>query len=85
MPKYDYYINCQMLMSPLDEKLPYTAFVEYIYEVTGENSKRIEIDFGETKGETWKDAEKKMQKKVKSWISEQESHCEENHGTRIQR
>ena len=34
MSKYDYYIDYQRLKPPLDEKFPYTAFVDYIYEVT---------------------------------------------------
>jgi hypothetical protein len=71
-------------MPPLDEMLPYTAFVEYIYEVTGAGNKRIDIDFGQTKGATWKDAEKKMRKKVESWISEQECHFEKSHGSHFQ-
>ena len=85
MSKYDYYINCRKLMPPLDEKFPYTAFVEYIYKVTGAGRKRVDIDFGETKGVTLKDAEKKMRTKVESWISEQESHFEESRGTYLQR
>jgi hypothetical protein len=27
------YKICQNMMSPLDERFPYTAFAEYIYEV----------------------------------------------------
>ena len=57
---------------PLDEKFPYTAFVEYIYEVTEGGRTRINIDFEETHGVTWEDAEEKMREKVKSWIAEQE-------------
>jgi hypothetical protein len=85
MPKYDYYIDCQKLMPPLDERLPYTAFVEYIYEVTEGGIKRIDMEFGEVKGVTWKDAEGKMRKKVELWISEQESHVKESRGTYFQR
>ena len=85
MSKYDYYINCQKLIPPLDERFPYTAFVEYLYEVTEGGRKRIDIDFGETKGVTLKDAEKKMRKKVELWISEQESHFEESHETYLRR
>ncbi|MHC4439357.1 MAG: hypothetical protein ACYS3S_18540 [Planctomycetota bacterium] len=70
MPKYDYYINCQMLMPPLDEKFPYTAFVEYMYEDSGSDRKRIDKDFGETQGVTWEDAEERMRKKVEVWIAE---------------
>jgi hypothetical protein len=72
MAKYDYYIDCQKLMSQLDERFPYTAFVDYIYEVTESGRTRINIDFGETQGVTWEDAEKKMRKKVELWIAEQE-------------
>jgi hypothetical protein len=85
MSKYDYYINCQKLMPPLDERFPYTAFVEYIYEVTEGGRKRIDIDFGETKGVTLKVAEKEMRKKVELWISEQKSHFEESHETYLRR
>jgi len=85
MSKYDYYIDCQKLMPPLDERFPYTAFVDYIYEVTEGGRKRINIDFGEVKGVTWKDAERKMRKKVELWISEQKSHVKESHETYLQR
>ena len=85
MSKYDYYIDCQKLMPPLDERFPYTASVEYIYEVTKGGTKRIDMDFGEVKGVTLKDAEGKMRKKVELWISEQKSHFEESHETYLQR
>ena len=61
MSKYDYYINCQKLIPPIG-KFHYTAFVDYIYEVTEGGRTRINIDFGETKGVTWEDAEKKMRR-----------------------
>lgn len=63
-------------MPQLDERFPYTAIVEYIYEVTEGGRRRIDTDFGETKGVTWKDAEKRMRKKVELWITEKstESH-----------
>ena len=85
MSKYDYYISCQKLIPPLDEKFPYTAFVDYIYEVTEGGRTRIDFDFGETKGVTLKDAEKKMRKKVELWMAEQEAHFEESRGTYFQR
>ena len=85
MPKYDYYIDCQKLMPPLDERFPYTAFVVYIYELAESGTKRIDMDFGEVKGATWKDAEGKMRKKVELWISEQKSHFEESHETHLRR
>ena len=72
-------------MPPLDERFPYTAFVEYIYKVTEGSRKRIDIDFGETKGVTLKDAEKKMRKKVELWISKHESHFEKSRGIHLQR
>jgi len=85
MSKYDYYINCQKLTPPLDERFPYTAFVDYIYEVTEGGRKRINIDFGETKGDTLQDAEKKMRKKVELWIVEQESNIKDGRGANFQR
>ena len=62
-----------------------TAFVDYIYEVSEGGRTRIDIDFGETRGATWKDAENKMRKKVELWIAERESHSEETRETYFQR
>jgi hypothetical protein len=85
MSKYDYYINCQKLTPPLNEKLPYTASVEYIYEETGDDRKRIDEDFGEIRGVTSKDAVERMRKKVELWIAEQASHVGESRGIYLER
>jgi hypothetical protein len=68
--KFRYDVNVRKLKPEISSDLHYAATVgELRITVRGAPDKPVLHDFGETCGRTKKEAEKKMRRQVKEWIS----------------
>ncbi len=68
--KFRYQINVRKLKPEISSDLHYAATVgDLRMTVRGQPDKPVVHDFGETCARTKKEAEKKMRRQVKSWIS----------------
>jgi len=59
------------IIPPIGRKLKYAAMVQFLYVIDENGRHKVSNDFGETWGQTKKEAEEKMQQKVRDWIASQ--------------
>ena len=70
MIEYDYHISVHELIPPIGRLLHYAATAE-VYERRDGKRTGVDYDLGEVYGRAWKDAYKRMEEQVKSWIRQQ--------------
>ena len=59
------------IIPPIGRKLKYAAMVQFLYVIDENGRHKVSNDFGETWGQTKKEAEEKMQQKVRDWVASQ--------------
>jgi len=57
------------IIPPIGRKLKYAAMVQFLYVIDENGRHKVSNDFGETWGQTKKEAEEKMQQKVREWVA----------------
>ncbi len=65
----DLAIPTNEIIPPIGRKLKYAAMVQFLYVIDENGRHKVSNDFGETWGQTKKEAEEKMQQKVREWVA----------------
>lgn len=76
MRKFDWSVTVTELNPPIGNLYRYYAKVAYMYEAHGGTETTVDHNFGETHGETKREAHEKMATRVQQWIqSQQQPNC----------